>query len=122
MITTKTTILVVEDEPLIRFSAVNLVTSAGFLAVEAANADEAIVILQKRSDIRLVFTDVQMPGTMDGIKLCHYVRDRWPPVKLLVVSGQANIAELQLPRGARFLFKPYSNSSVVSAMAELLAG
>lgn len=121
MTSTQTTILVVEDEPLIRMSAVEMVKLAGYMVVEAKNADEAIQVLESRRDILLVFTDVHMPGTMDGIKLCHYIRNRWPPVKLLVVSGKAIVAESQLPSGAMFFSKPYLNSTVVEAMTQMLA-
>lgn len=75
----KAVVLVVEDSMIIRMSAVDLVLSAGYEALEACDADEAIRILEARNDIDLVFTDVQMPGTMDGVKLSHYIRDRWPP-------------------------------------------
>lgn len=102
----KAVILVVEDSALIRLSAVDLVRSAGYEALEARDADEAIRILESRADINLVFTDVQMPGTMDGIKLAHYIRDRWPPVKLIVASGNAIIKESNLPAGSRFFAKP----------------
>lgn len=117
----RATILVVEDEPLIRMSAVDLIISAGFMAIEAKNADAAIGILESRPDIHLVFTDVDMPGSMDGIKLCHYIRDRWPPVKLLVASGKTIIAESQLPVGAMFFSKPYAYNTIVEAMTRLLA-
>ena len=79
----RSVVLVVEDSALIRMGAVDLVLSAGYEALEAQDADEAIRILESRDDIDLVFTDVQMPGTMDGIKLAHYIRDRWPPVSCL---------------------------------------
>lgn len=121
MTNTKITILVVDDEPLIRINAVDLIISAGFLAVEAKNADGAIQILEKRSDVLLVFTDVNMPGTMDGIKLCHYIRDRWPLVELIAVSGNADVAENQFPVGAMFFSKPYQDSTIVGAVTQLLA-
>lgn len=89
----KAVVLVVEDSPMIRMSAVDLVLSAGYEVLEASNADEAIHMLESRDDIDLVFTDVQMPGTMDGIKLSHYIRNRWPPVKLIVASGAAILEE-----------------------------
>jgi two-component system, response regulator PdtaR len=73
-------VLIVEDEPLVRLGAVQTIEDAGFEVIEAANADEAIEILEKRSDIRVVFTDVHMPGSMDGLKLAHAVRNRWPPI------------------------------------------
>jgi two-component system, response regulator PdtaR len=77
-----------------------LVAAAGSEAIEASGADEAIRILDVRNDVRLVFTDVGMPGTMDGIKLSHYIRDRWPPVKLIVASGKAILDESHLPWAA----------------------
>lgn len=98
----KAVVLVVEDSAIIRMGAVDLVHSAGYEALEACDADEAIRILESRSDIDLVFTDVQIPGTMDGIKLSHYIRDRWPPVKLIVASGKAILEESSLPEGSRF--------------------
>lgn len=114
-------VLVVEDEALIRLAAMDLVESAGYEAVEARNADEAIRILGARTDIRVVFTDVDMPGTMDGLKLAHFIRDRWPPIKLVVASGMKILAESQLPKGSRFFSKPYEDSSIVSALTELLS-
>lgn len=109
-------VLVVEDEVLIRMGAVDLVESAGFEAVEARDADEAIQILEARSDIGLVFTDVDMPGTMDGLRLCRYIRERWPPVRLIVASGMAILDQSQLPEGARFFPKPYVEQSIVEAI------
>ena len=116
-----TVVLVVEDSTIIRMGAVDLVLSAGYEALEASDADEAIRILEARSDIDLVFTDVQMPGTMDGIKLCHYIRDRWPPVKLVVASGIAILEESSLPGGSTFFSKPYDDHIITDAMARLLS-
>lgn len=117
----KPVVLIVEDNVLIRMGAMELVLSAGYEALEAGDADEAIAILEQRSDIDLVFTDVQMPGTMDGIKLSHYIRDRWPPVKLIVASGAAILEESALPLGSRFFSKPYDSNTITDAMARLLA-
>jgi len=113
-------VLVVEDDALIRLSAVDLVTSAGFEAVEAANADEAIRILEARQDIRLVFTDVEMPGTMDGIKLAHYIKRRWPPVLLIIASGRAIVQESDLPEGTRFFPKPYQDHTIVKEISRMI--
>ena len=113
-------ILVVEDDALIRLSAVDLVMSAGFEAVEAANADEAIRILEARQDIRLVFTDVEMPGTMDGIKLAHYIKRRWPPVLLIIASGRAIVQESDLPEGTRFFPKPYQDHTIVKEISRMI--
>jgi CheY-like chemotaxis protein len=117
----KAVVLVVEDSTVIRMGALDLVLSAGYEALEARDADEAIRILESRDDIDLVFTDVQMPGTMDGIKLSHYIRDRWPPVKLMVASGKVILEESSLPLGSRFFSKPYDDHTITDAMARLLS-
>jgi CheY-like chemotaxis protein len=107
-----TAVLIVEDEPLVRLCAVETVEAAGFTVIEAANADEAIRILEDRSDIRVVFTDIHMPGSMDGLKLAHAVRDRWPPIKIIVTSGRETVAEQELPAGGRFFAKPYDPAQI----------
>ena len=117
----KAIVLIVEDSAIIRMGAVELVLSAGYEALEARDAAEAILILESRHDIDLVFTDVQMPGTMDGIRLSHHIRDRWPPVKLILVSGATIIEESSLPGGSRFFSKPYDDTTIIDAMARLLA-
>jgi CheY-like chemotaxis protein len=117
----KAAVLVVEDEALIRLAAIDLLEGAGYEAIEARNADDAIRILEQRTDIRVVFTDVDMPGTMDGLRLAHFVRDRWPPIKIVVASGFNVLAESQLPQGSRFFRKPYEHGSIISALDELLA-
>ena len=116
----KPVVLVVEDSALIRMGAIDLVLSAGYEAIEACDADEAIRVLESRDDIDLVFTDVQMPGTMDGIKLSHYIRDRWPPVRLIVASGAAILEESSLPFGSSFFSKPYDEHAITDAMSRLL--
>jgi CheY-like chemotaxis protein len=111
-------VLIVEDEPLVRMGAVNIIEDAGFAAIEAASADEAIRILECRGDIRVVFTDIHMPGSMDGLKLAHAVRNRWPPIKIIVTSGRELIAEQDLPEGGRFFAKPYNPIEVLDALRE----
>jgi two-component system, response regulator PdtaR len=113
-------VLVVEDESLIRASAVEMVKQAGFEPIEASDADEAICILESRNDIRAVFTDVQMPGSIDGLKLAEMVRRRWPPVALVVTSGRAHIEEADLPTGGRFLSKPYQGSELEAALRQVV--
>ena len=114
-------VLIVEDHPIIRMSAIQLIEEAGYDAIEAADADEAIAILAARPDIHLVFTDVEMPGSIDGLKLAHYVRHRWPPVLLIVVSGKAAIEEALLPEGARFFSKPYNENTIIETMLQMFA-
>jgi CheY-like chemotaxis protein len=88
---------------------------------EAASADEAIAILEARLDITVVFTDIQMPGRMDGLKLAAAVRDRWPPIMILATSGRVKLGPGDLPQGGRFLRKPYSPAEVMKTLRELMA-
>lgn len=117
----KPVVLVVEDEALIRLNAVAMIENAGYEAVEAADADEAIVILERRSDIRIVFTDVHMPGSMDGLRLAHAIQDRWSPIKLIVTSGQMMVSDRGLPSGGRFFSKPYQLSEIARTLSELMS-
>lgn len=117
----KIVILVVEDEVLIRMGAIQMLEEAGFEAVEAGNADDAMRILELRSDIRAVFTDINMPGTLDGLRLAHAVRGRWPPIHLILTSGLASPGEHDLPANGRFLRKPYEPANVIATIHELLA-
>jgi CheY-like chemotaxis protein len=111
-------VLIVEDESLVRLGAVRSIEEAGFEVIEAANADEAIRILENRSDIRVVFTDIHMPGSMDGLKLAHAVRNRWPPIKIIVTSGRSQVSEQELPEGGRFFAKPYEATQITDTMRE----
>jgi two-component system, response regulator PdtaR len=120
MLNHKPVVLVVEDNAIVRIGAFDMVVAAGFEALEADGADEAIRVLERRPDIQLVFTDVSMPGSMDGIGLAHYIRDRWPPVRLIVASGRF-VDESHLPVGARFFPKPYGESTIVEAMIGMLS-
>lgn len=113
-------VLVVEDEPLLRLDAVALVEDAGYEAVEAGNALEAIAILERRNDIRVIFTDIHMPGSMDGLRLAHFVRGRWPPIKIITTSGELKPGHHDLPDGGRFIAKPYRSAEVTSALRELV--
>ena len=113
-------VLVVEDEPLLRMLAVEVVEEAGFPAIEACDADEAVKLLESRGDITLLFTDINMPGSMDGIKLAHAVRDRWPPIKILVVSGQQRLQFSDLPSNSCFHGKPYQVSALVKKIRSLI--
>jgi len=115
-------VLIVEDELLLRMNALDVIEAAGFEVVEAANADEAIEILEARRDIGVVFTDIQMPGSMDGLKLVRAVRGRWPSIKIVATSGHIGVAQTDLPEGGRFLPKPYSPGQVMDVLRELTAG
>jgi CheY-like chemotaxis protein len=112
----KSIVLVVEDEPLVRMHAVRIVEDAGLIAIAAANADEAIRILHDRSDIRIVFTDIDMPGSMDGLKLAHAIRERWPPVELILTSGHVDVSYSDLPERGCFFAKPYDECGIKRAL------
>ena len=94
-------VLIVEDEMILRMRAIDIVEDAGFNPVEAVNADQAISILESRSDISLLFTDIQMPGSIDGLKLAHAVHDRWPSIKIILVSGIVKPSDAERPAGSR---------------------
>jgi CheY-like chemotaxis protein len=111
-------VLIVEDEPLVRTCAVTMMEEAGFKVLEAATADEALQILERRNDIAVVFTDVHMPGSMDGVKLAHAVRDRWPPINIIVTSGRLPVKASDLPDGGRFFPKPYDPGQIQQVLRE----
>ena len=114
-------VLIVEDDFLLRTDAADMIASDGFEVIEAASADEAIEILEARRDIAVVFTDIQMPGSMDGLKLACAVRKRWPPIKIVATSGHAHVRETDLPEGGRFLRKPYSPMQITGLLHDLIA-
>jgi len=114
-------VLVVEDEPLVRMFAIHFVEDAGFEVVEAADADQAVAILEARSDIRIMFTDIDMPGSMDGMKLARAVRDRWPPIEIIIVSGHRRPVDDELPARAVFFPKPYDVDAVTAELNRMAA-
>jgi CheY-like chemotaxis protein len=112
----KPVVLVVEDEPLILLDTANMIEAAGYEVIQARSADEAIEILTARNDIRIVFTDIEMPGSMDGLKLARVVREKWPPVELIVTSGKHTLSPAGLPARGRFIGKPYTPRQVTDAI------
>ena len=113
-------ILVVEDEMLLRMRAVDMVEDAGYTSVEAVDADEAVAILESRSDIVLLLTDIQMPGSMDGLKLAHTVHERWPPIRIILVSGQLKLANIDIPAGSLFFGKPIEAGEMIAQMQKMI--
>lgn len=112
-------VLVVEDDALVRAEAVDLCIEAGFTTYEARNADQAIRQLESHSEIRVLFTDVEMPGTMDGLKLARAVRDRWPPVSIIVTSGRLKVTKDDMPANGLFFEKPYPPDGIVRALSQI---
>ena len=86
----------------------------------AADADEAFAILQSRSDIALLFTDIQMPGSMDGLQLAHAVYKRWPPIKIILVSGHLKLSSGDIPFESRFFGKPLIFGEIVAEMQNMI--
>src|SRR5256885_8916832 len=113
-------VLVVEDEMMLRMRAVDIVQDAGFIPIEAVNADEALAILESRSDIELLFTDIQMPGSMDGLKLAHAVHERWPSIKIILVSGKLTLTDAEKPACSRFFGKPLEVKQMIAEMQEMI--
>lgn len=112
-------VLVVEDEALIRMCAVDLVENAGFRVVEASNADEAVEIINRGQDIDIIFTDVDMPGSMDGLELVRQLHESQPEVGIIVASGRRMPSRGELPTLARFFPKPYDEARISDALQEL---
>ena len=112
-----TTVLIVEDEGLVREVVQIELEDAGYDVIIADCANAAIAILEARTDIHLVFTDINMPGSMDGLKLAACVRDRWPPVHIIITTGNGSAAgPREIPANALFIPKPYVGQTVVDAI------
>ena len=114
----KPTVLIVEDEMLLRMRAVDIVEDAGFTPLEAVNADDALALLESRSDIQLLFTDIQMRGTMNGLKLAYAVHERWPSIKIMLVYGQVTPGEADRPTDSRFFAKPIEVQQMTAELQE----
>lgn len=113
-------VLVVEDEMLLRMRAVDMVEDAGYVPVEAVDADEALTILQSRSDIALLFSDIQMPGSMSGLQLALAVHERWPRIKIILASGQLKLSQSEIPENSRFFGKPLDSVEMIAEIREML--
>jgi CheY-like chemotaxis protein len=116
----KPTILVVEDDALLRLYATNLLEDHGFRVVEAENADAALKLLETRDDVRLLFTDIQMPGSCDGMDLARQVYARWPSILLVITSGQVKPAQEEIPDHGHFIGKPYQANDLLSEVNDVL--
>ena len=113
-------VLVVDDEPFVRMTAVDELEEAGFHVLEAANADVALMVLEARSDeVHVLFTDVNMPGLMDGMALAEQVHQRWPHIRLLISSGYARPHPDEIPDNGHFVPKPYRGATLIRHIAEM---
>ena len=118
---TKPTILVVEDEALLRMYAADLLEENGFSVVEAENADTALKLLETRDDVRLLFTDVRMPGSCDGMELARKVHARWPHILLVITSGHLRPAQAEIPDHGHFIGKPYGTNELLAEVYDMMS-
>lgn len=116
----QTTVLVVEDELFVRMMAVDILEDAGYSTLEAQDADQALILLEVRDDIDLVFTDIKMPGAVDGLGLALQVRERWPDLPIILTSGHLYRDETMMPASVPFLQKPYRAAALIAEMERLL--
>ena len=112
-------VLIVEDEPLVRLTGADLLTDAGFEVLEAGNADEALLILEATQEVRVVFSDVEMPGALDGLGLARNICRRWPSIGIVLTSGH-QIREEMIPGDGRFVPKPYDGQALVRQIEEIV--
>jgi CheY-like chemotaxis protein len=118
--THRAVVLVVEDEPLVRLLAVDVLEEEGFEVLEAATAPAALALLAKRPEVQALFTDIDMPGGMNGLELAQVVHERYPHIALVVTSGVFRVGASRLPDDGVFLQKPYHASAPVRLIRELI--
>ena len=114
-------VLLVEDEPLVRLTQVDILKESDFWVVEAQDADEAFELLKSRPEINAILTDVNMPGSMDGFEFARLVRQGWPEVAVLVISGKTGPGPGDLPPNATFLHKPIMPDDLIAALQDVMA-
>lgn len=116
----RSAILVVEDETLVRMLGMDVLADAGFDVLEAADADEALTILKSHDDVQLLFSDIDMPGSMDGLELARLVHQRWPEIRLLLTSGHHQLPPEALPDDGRFVRKPWTREVLIEKIRTAL--
>ena len=115
-------VLVVEDEPIQRMTLVDIIEEGGFEVLEARDADTAVAVLESRTDVRLVVTDIQMPGAMDGMRLAAAVRDRWPPIEIVLISAGPQPSLEELPARVEFMPKPIITKRLLDKLTRMTGG
>lgn len=113
-------VLVVEDDAILRFDATDFLEESGFSVVEAATAADAIKVLESRPEVRLVFTDIEMPGRIKGMDLARLVHEYWPHIRLVITSAGPRPPQAQIPDDGRFIAKPYTPDQITEEIADLL--
>jgi CheY-like chemotaxis protein len=113
-------VLIVEHDELLKLLTADIVEDAGFVALQASDADEAITILESRSDVALLFTSIAMPGSMDGLGLARIVCKRWPAIKTIIASSRVRPIGSDLTAVSRFFLKPYHARAMISEIRSLI--
>jgi CheY-like chemotaxis protein len=113
-------VLVVEDEAILRFVVTDMLEGHGYTVVEAATAVDALKVLETRPEVRVLFTDIEMPGKLTGMDLARLVHEHWPHVMLVITSGGTQPEPSEIPDDGRFIAKPYSPDEVSGEIADLL--
>jgi len=114
-------VLVVEDELFVRLMAIDAIEDAGYTAIEAEGADQALALLDDRDDIGVVFSDIKMPGSLDGLALAATVRERWPDIAIIMTSGHLYREDVDMPFSVPFLQKPYRARALIAELARVIA-
>lgn len=117
---TQATVLIVEDEMFVRMIGAEALQEAGYAVIEAGSADEALSILESADDVQVLFTDIRMPGSMDGLRLAEVVHERWPGIRILLTSGDTHPSREAIPDDGRFIPKPYRFESLSRELTTLL--
>lgn len=112
----KRVVLVIEDEPVLRIDVVDMLEGAGFEVIESTSVEDALHILESRPDIRIVYMDLDMPKGVDGVKVAAAIRDRWPPIEIVLTASRVDGARIQLPVRAKFFAKPINPARVIEAV------
>ena len=114
-------VIVVDDEPILRFMFSEVLQDAGYTVSDAPTADEALAMLEGGCEARVVVTDVHMPGELDGFELATVIADRWPHIGVVITSGRLRPSPDDLPDESRFLSKPVSPATLTSTVQEVAA-
>ena len=112
-------VLVVEDELFVRLMAVDAIEDAGYVAIEAEDGDKALAMLDGRDDIDILFSDIKMPGTLDGLALVQKVRERWPSMPIILTSGHLYADDINMPASVPFLQKPYRAGTLIAHLERI---
>jgi len=116
----RTLVLIVEDEALVRMHGCDVLESAGFQVLEADTADEAVALLERHPGVHLLFSDIDMPGSMDGLELAEIVHSRWPRIGLLLTSGHHRLVDSAIPDNGLFVPKPWNEDDIVDKLRSIL--